>query len=45
LGEKIEIPVCDVLEFRDGTVHAEREYFDAMHMVQQLGMVPAVGMA
>lgn len=40
-GRTVEIPVCDVLEFRDGKVYAEREYIDIMYMMQQLGVVPA----
>ncbi|MGB2694183.1 MAG: ester cyclase [Dehalococcoidia bacterium] len=40
-GRKIEMPVCDVLEIRDGKIIAEREYMDMMHMMQQLGVVEA----
>jgi steroid delta-isomerase-like uncharacterized protein len=44
-GKKLELPVCDVIEFRDGKIYAEREYFDVMHMMQQLGVVPAAATA
>ena len=40
-GRKIEIPVCDILEIRDGKIHTEREYMDMAHMMQQLGVMPA----
>lgn len=36
-GRQIAIPVCDVVEVRDGKIFAEREYFDAVTMRQQLG--------
>ena len=37
-GRKIDMPICDVIEVRDGKVHAEREYFDMAHLMQQLGV-------
>lgn len=40
-GRKISVPVCIALEFRDGKIIAEREYFDSAVMMQQLGVVPA----
>ena len=40
-GRQISIPVCNVVEVRDGKIYAEREYFDMMHMMQQLGVAPA----
>ena len=40
-GRQISIPVCNVMEVRDGKIYAEREYFDMMHMMQQLGVAPA----
>ena len=40
-GRKIEMLICNVIETRDGKVHAEREYFDMAHMMQQLGVAPA----
>ena len=36
-GRKVTVPICDVIEVRDGKVYAEREYFD----MQQLGVAPA----
>jgi steroid delta-isomerase-like uncharacterized protein len=40
-GKTIELGLCDVVEVRDGKVCREREYFDQMTMMQQLGVVPA----
>ena len=40
-GRQVSIPVCDILEIRDGKIIAEREYMDMMHMMQQLGVAPA----
>ncbi|MDZ4279110.1 MAG: ester cyclase [Dehalococcoidia bacterium] len=40
-GRKMSIPVCLVLEIRDGKIYAEREYMDMAHMMQQLGVMPA----
>jgi len=40
-GRQVSIPVCDILEIRDGKIIAEREYMDMLHMMQQLGVAPA----
>ena len=40
-GRKMSVPVCLVLEIRDGKIYAEREYFDSAVMMQQLGVMPA----
>ena len=40
-GRQISIPVCIVLEIRDGKIYAEREFMDMLHMMQQLGVAPA----
>ena len=39
-GRKVSMPVCTVLEIRDGKITAEREYMDLAHMMQQLGVMP-----
>ena len=39
-GRQISIPVCDILEIRDGKIIAEREYMDMLTMMQQLGVAP-----
>lgn len=39
-GRKVTIPVCDVIEFRDGKIYAEREYIDMLSMMQQIGAIP-----
>jgi predicted ester cyclase len=40
-GKKISIPVCDILDIKDGKIVAEREYMDMAHIMQQLGVMPA----
>jgi steroid delta-isomerase-like uncharacterized protein len=40
-GKRIGLPVCNVLEIRDGKITREREYFDNMTMMTQLGVVQA----
>ena len=37
--KKVSIPVCHVIELRDGKIYREREYMDMMHMLTQLGAV------
>ena len=44
-GRKVSMPVCIVLEIRDGKIYAEREYMDMAHMMQQLGVMPAAATA
>jgi steroid delta-isomerase-like uncharacterized protein len=38
-GKPIEINIANVMEVRDGKVYREREYFDVMSMMVQLGVV------
>jgi steroid delta-isomerase-like uncharacterized protein len=40
-GRKVTMPVCMVVDIRDGKISAEREYMDMMHLMQQIGAVPA----
>ena len=40
-GKTINMPVCNIVETRDGKVVSEREYMDMAHMMQQLGVMPA----
>jgi steroid delta-isomerase-like uncharacterized protein len=40
-GKSITIPVCNVLEMRDGKIYREREYMDMATMLTQLGVMPA----
>jgi steroid delta-isomerase-like uncharacterized protein len=40
-GKKLSMPVCNVIEVKDGKILAEREYMDMMHLMQQIGAVPA----
>lgn len=37
-NRQVRIPVCNIVEFRDGKVYAEREYFDTLFLMQQLGV-------
>ena len=39
-GRQMSIPVCNVIEVRDGKIYAEREYMDMLHLMQQLGAMP-----
>ena len=39
-GRQVIIPVCDVVECRDGKIWAEREYSDTNNLLQQLGVQP-----
>jgi steroid delta-isomerase-like uncharacterized protein len=42
-GKTIDVIVCDVIEVRDGKVYREREYYDQLTMMQQLGVIPTDG--
>ena len=37
-NRQISIPVCEVIECRDGKIYSERDYFDAGLIMQQLGV-------
>ena len=38
--KKVEIVMCNVMELRDGKIHREREYFDRLAMLEQIGIAP-----
>jgi steroid delta-isomerase-like uncharacterized protein len=38
-GKQIEVPVCNVIETKDGKIWREREYYDSMAMLTQLGVM------
>ena len=40
-NRRVTMPVCNVIEIKDGKVYAEREYMDMAHMMQQIGAMPA----
>ena len=42
-NKSIQIHVCNVIEVRDGKIYREREYFDALTMMIQLGVVQPPG--
>ena len=37
-GKSVTMPVCNVIEVRDGKIYREREYYDTMHLMSQLGV-------
>lgn len=39
-GRSLTLKLCDVLEFRDGKITAQRSYFDTGSMMAQLGLLP-----
>lgn len=39
-GRTVSVLICDIIETRDGLVHREREYFDQLAMMTQLGAIP-----
>jgi steroid delta-isomerase-like uncharacterized protein len=39
-GRSLELKLCDVYEFRNGKVQAQRTYFDTASLMQQLGLMP-----
>jgi hypothetical protein len=39
-GRSMNIPVCDVMELRDGKIYREREYMDMATLMVQLGVMP-----
>lgn len=39
-GKSLTLKLCDVLEFRDGRVARQRNYFDSGSMMAQLGLLP-----
>jgi steroid delta-isomerase-like uncharacterized protein len=40
-GKRAEIVACNIVEVRDGKIYREREYFDSLSLMQQLGVVDA----
>ena len=40
-NRRATMPVCMVVEIKDGKIVAEREYMDMAHIMQQLGVMPA----
>ncbi len=40
-GKSVELVVCNVVETRDGKIHREREYYDTLAVLTQLGVAPA----
>jgi steroid delta-isomerase-like uncharacterized protein len=42
-GRYSELRFCNVLQIRNGKIVSSRSYYDLMTMLQQLGLVPAMG--
>lgn len=42
-GRRAELRLCDVTQIRHGQIVAHHTYYDTMTMLQQLGLVPAMG--
>ena len=38
-GKRVEISICNVIETKDGKVVREREYFDMLNLMVQLGVL------
>ena len=39
-GKTVALPVCNVMEIRDGKILREREYMDMLTLMTQLGVAP-----
>ena len=39
-GKYAEVVVCDIVDVRDGKIVAEREYYNEVSLLQQLGVMP-----
>ena len=42
-GRSAELQFCDVLRMSNGKIVSHRSYYDTMTLLQQLGLVPAMG--
>ena len=42
-GKPVEIKIANIMEVRDGKVYREREYFDTMSLLVQIGVVKPPG--
>lgn len=39
-GRRLTVPVCNLIDVKDGKIVSEREYMDSGHLMQQLGVIP-----
>lgn len=37
-NRQIAVPACNVIEIREGRIYSEREYYDKVYLMQQLGV-------
>jgi steroid delta-isomerase-like uncharacterized protein len=40
-GREVAVLVCNIIEARDGKVYREREYYDRLAIMEQLGVAPS----
>lgn len=40
-GKRVEVPYCNVIETKDGKIMRERDYWDNLTLLRQLGVVDA----
>ena len=40
-GKRIEVVACSVAEVREGQIHRERDYYDSLALMNQLGVIDA----
>lgn len=38
-GRAVEVVVCNIIEAQDGRIVREREYFDGLSIMRQLGII------
>lgn len=38
-GKTVEVVVCNIIEARDEKIYREREYYDGLSLMQQLGVI------
>lgn len=38
-GRRVEVVVCNIIETQDGKIYREREYYDGLSLMQQLGVI------
>jgi steroid delta-isomerase-like uncharacterized protein len=42
-GRQVEGFACNIIEVRDGKIYRERDYFDRLALLEQLGIAPEAG--
>ena len=44
-GKPVEVPICNVIEMRNGKIYREREYLDMASILTQIGVLHAAAAA